>query len=171
MWDADSSQRESELQEQIQRNSKQLVEAAEREAELKMVMRSLKESFQTERNDVDEHFSYIQSLKGEISLTMEKKAELEKHINELACERDNLSDSLDFSVGKMFSLEKRQRDQENLLRSSEREIEELRTSNHYLMEKLEAWSVSRSSSPSGRTSINLELELSASDSDLSLYKW
>ena len=39
------------------------------------------------------------------------------------------------------------------------------------MEKLEAWSVSISSSPSFMTSINLELELSASDSDLSIYKW
>jgi hypothetical protein len=39
------------------------------------------------------------------------------------------------------------------------------------MEKLEAWSVSISSSPSFLTSINLELELSASDSELSIYKW
>ena len=82
-----------------------------------------------------------------------------------------MSHSLDFSVGKLTFLERRQIDQENLLNSSEREIDELRTSNHQLMEKLEAWSVSISSSPSFMTSINLELELSASDSDLSIYKW
>ena len=135
-------------------------------------MRSVKENFQRERHELEEHFSYIQSLKEEISVTLEKKAELERHICELACERDNLSDSLDYSVGKIFSLERRQRDQENLLRSSERELEELRTSNHYLMEKLETWSVSvsRCSSPSCRTSIMSELELSASDSDLSLHR-
>ena len=170
LWD--SSELESELKEQIQRQSKQLEEAGEREAELKKEMRSVKENFQRERHELEEHFSYIQSLKEEISVTLEMKAELERHICELANERDNLSDSLDYSVGKIFSLERRQRDQENLLRSSERELEELRTSNHYLMEKLETWSVSvsRCSSPSCRTSIMSELELSASDSDMSLHR-
>ena len=115
--------------------------------------------------------SYIVFLKGELSVAIEKKAKLEKHIHDLDNERDNLSYSLDFSVGKISSLERKHRDQEDLLRSSEREIDELRTSNHHLMEKLEAWSVSISSSPSFRTSINLELELSASDSDLCLYRW
>ena len=167
----DSSEMESELKEQIQRQSKQLGEAGEREAEMKKEMRSVKENLQRERSNLDEHLSYIQTLKGEISLTVEKKAELEMHICELACERDNLSDSLEHSVGKIFSLERKQKDQENLLRSSERELEELRTSNHYLMEKLEVWSVSRCSSPSFRSSIMSELELSASDSDMSLHRW
>ena len=148
-----------------------LEEAKERESELKRKAKRLEEKYEREKGDVDEKISYIQSLKEEIYLDMEQKRELEHIIHELVCERDNLSHSLDFSVGKITFLERRQRDQENLLNSSEREIDELRTSNHQLMEKLEAWSVSISSSPSFMTSINLELELSASDSDFSIYKW
>ena len=170
LWDIENSTREIELREQVQKQSKLLLEAAEKEAELRREMIRMKQNFKREKDDVDEHLDYIQSQKEEISQSLHKKSELEKYINELGFERDNLSDSLDFSFGKIFSLERRQRDQENLLRSSEREIDELRTFNHHLMEKLEAWSVSRSSSPSCRTSINLELELSASDSDLSLHR-
>merc|ERR1711902_257775 len=106
-------------------------------------MKRMKENIKLEKSDVDVHLDYIQSLKQEISQFLLKKSELEEQIKDLERDREKLSDSLDFSVGKIFSLEKRQRDQENLLRSSEREIEELRLSNHYLLEKLESWSVSR----------------------------
>ena len=167
----DNSQLDNELKEQNQRLSKQLVEAGERETEMRREMKSLREKFNRERSNLDEHFSYIESLKEEISLTLDKKSELERHISELSLERESLSDSLDFSVGQIFSLERRQRDQENLIRSSERELEELRSSNQYLMEKLDTWSVRRSSSPSCKTSIMSELELSASDSDISLPRW
>lgn len=169
-WEVESTRRENELREQVHRQGKQMAEYEEREKNVMKEMRRMKENMKIEKNDEDLHLDYIQSLKTEISQFILKKSELEKQIHVLECERENLSDSLDFSVGKIFSLEKRQRDQENLLRSSEREIEELRISNHYLLEKLESWSVSRSSSPSIRTSINLELELSASDSDLSLQR-
>ena len=148
-----------------------LEEAKERESELKRKANRLEKKYEREKGDVDEQISYIQSLKEEVSLAMEKKRELDHIIHELGCERDNLLHSLDFSVGKITFFERRHRDQENLINSSEREIDELRASNHQLMEKLEAWSVSISSSPSFMTSMNLELELSASDSDLSIYKW
>ena len=43
-------------------------------------------------------------------------------------------------------------------------------SNHFLLEKLESWSMSRSSSPTMRNSLMSELELSTSDSDTSLQR-
>ena len=90
----DNSQLDNELKEQNQRLSKQLVEAGERETEMRSNMRSLREKFNRERSNLDQHFSYIESLKDEISLTLDKKSELERHISELSLERESLSDSL-----------------------------------------------------------------------------
>ena len=171
VWENSNLERElSELRDQNHRMSKQLVEAGEREAELRRSMQSLREKVNRERSNLEDQFTYIDSLKGEISLTLDNKAELEKQVNELAVEKESLFDSLDYSVGRIFSLEKRQRDQENLLRSSERELEELKASNQFLLEKLETWSFSRSSSQFCNTSILSELELFASDKEISPYR-
>ena len=61
---------ERELKDQSQRLSKQLVEAEEREAELRRAMQSLREKGNRERSNLEDHFTYIDSLKGEISLTL-----------------------------------------------------------------------------------------------------
>ena len=168
VYEWDNSQLLSELKEQNQRLSRQLEEAGEREAELRIEIKCLREQFHKERNSLGEHFNYIKSLKGEISITLDKKAELEKHIFELIHERENLSESLDFSVGKIYSLERRQRDQEYLLRTSERELEEMRASNHYLTEKLESLS-NRRSSISCKVSIMSEIEIF--NGETSIHNW
>lgn len=169
-WDMDISPREKELMNQVQKLEMILAETEVKEVELTEKIRTLNQKYEREKEDVDDHLDYIQTLKEEISATKEKTKLLEMQIHDLVHDRDHLSDSLNYHVGKITSLERQHRDQEDLIRSSEREIEDLRASNNHLMEKLEAWSVSISSSPSFRTSINLELELSASDSDLSLYR-
>jgi len=168
VWE--STNLEQELTDQNHRLSQQLVEAGERETELRRAMHTLREKVNRERSNLEDHFTYIESLKGEISLVLDNKAELQKHVGELVHDKESLSDSLDYSVGKIFSLEKKQRDQENLLRSSERELIELKTSNQYLLEKLETWSFSRSSSQSCNTSILSELELCASDNEMISYR-
>ena len=56
------------------------------------------------------------------------------------------------------------------MRTSEREVEELKTSNNYLLEKLELWSMSHSSSPTMKNSLMSELELSTSESETSLQR-
>jgi len=130
----------------------------------------MKEKLKRDKNSLEDHLTYIDSLKGEISLISNHKTELQHQVSQLLQEKDSLSDSLDYSVGKIFSLEKKQRDQENLLRSSERELLELKTSNQLMLEKMETWSFSRASSQSCNTSIMSELELCTSDSDLISYR-
>ena len=158
---------EKELKEQNQRLSKQLFEATERESELRKTLHNLREKSTLDRDTLQDHFSYIESLKGEISHTLDKKYELERHVSDLMREKESLSESLDYSVGKILSLEKKQRDQENILRSNERELDELKSSNQFLMEKLENWSFSRTSSNSCNASILSELEMSSSDNGMS----
>ena len=164
VWE--SSNIEEELTNENQRLTQQLLEAEAREVELRRAMQVMKERVRRYKTSLEDHFTYIESLKEEMSLILNNKTELQQQVSELEQEKDSLSDSLDFSVGKIFSLEKKQRDQENLLRSSERELLELKTSNQMLLEKLETWSFSRASSQSCNTSIMSELELCTSDSDL-----
>ena len=68
VWE--NSNLEKELKNQNQRLSKQLVEAGEREAELRRSMQSLREKVNRERSNLEDHFTYIDSLKGEISRTL-----------------------------------------------------------------------------------------------------
>jgi polyhydroxyalkanoate synthesis regulator phasin len=68
VWE--NSNLEKELKNQNQRLSKQLVEAGEREAELRRSMQSLREKVNRERSNLEDHFTCIDSLKGEISLTL-----------------------------------------------------------------------------------------------------
>ena len=103
-----------------------------------------------------EHYSYVESLKLEISRTIDKETELEMRICELTSEKEYLSESLHFSVDKICSLEKRQMDQDYLLRSSKRELEELCASNHYLTDRLETL-LNRRTSESCKVSLMSEL--------------
>ena len=146
-----------ELKEQNQGLSRQLVEAGEREAELRREIKRLKEQYQRERMKIGEHYSYIESLKVEISRTIDKEIKLERKICELTSENECLSESLHYSVGKIYALEKRQMDQDYLLRSSERELEELRASNHYMTKRLETL-LNRRTSRSYKASLLSELE-------------
>ena len=153
----DNSQLLCELKEQNQRLSRQLAEAAEREAELRIEIKRLKEQYQRERMKMGEYNNYIESLKVEISLTLDKEAELERRICELTYENECLSESLHFSVDKIYALEKRQMDQDYLLRSSERDLEDLFASNHYLTKRLETM-MNRRTSKSCKASLMSELE-------------
>ena len=88
VWENSNLERElRELRDQNHRMSKQLVEAGEREAELRRSMQSLREKVNRERSNLEDQFTYIDSLKGEISLTLDNKAELEKQVNKLAVEK------------------------------------------------------------------------------------
>ena len=167
----DSTARENELKEQIHKQNKRLIEEEECRKKLLAEIKQLEQVLDIEKNNANEQTDCILSLKKEISELSEANDKLKKHAQQLSSERDNLSDSLDFSVEKIFSLERFQKDQEYIMRTNEMEMEELRNSNNCLLEKLEAWSVSRSTTPSCRNSLNLEQELSASDSNLSLYRW
>lgn len=89
--------------------------------------------------------------------------------------KKSLVKSLDNSSSQIQQLERRQRDQEMLVRTSQQNLQEIRAGNHNLLERLESMSRSRSSSPTGgpvgpRLSLLSELELSsASDGEKSIY--
>merc|ERR1719341_2535529 len=106
----------------------------------------------------------VESLRREMRMVTERREDTERLVTRLQFEKERLTDSLEIAVAKVYNLEKRQADHDAIIRTNEREIDELKTSNHYLLDKLELWSMSHSSSPTMKNSLMSELELSTSDS-------
>ena len=158
------------LREEIERLNFQLSEYGQCNDNLAREIKTLNDSLRREKLSVEEQIQDCKSLKSERNILAEKKEELEKQMIILRLEKESLSNSLENAICKISSLERKQQDQEVVLRLSEREMEELKTSNNYLLEKLELWSMSHSSSPTLKTSLRSELELSTSDSETSLQR-
>ena len=158
------------LREETERLTFQLSESAQRNDELARELRVVSENLRREKVSVEEQIQDCKTIKSEMNILAEKKEELEKEMILLRLEKDSISLSLDGALCKISQLERRQEDQETVMRTSEREVEELKTSNNYLLEKLELWSMSHSSSPTMKNSLMSELELSTSESETSLQR-
>ena len=158
------------LREETERLNFQLSESVQRNDELARELRLVTENLRREKLCVEEQIQDCKAIKSEMNLLAEKKEELEKQMIILKLEKESISLSLDGALCKISQLERRQEDQETVMRSSEREVEELKTSNNYLLEKLELWSMSHSSSPTMKNSLMSELELSTSESETSLHR-
>ena len=161
---------EHSLREEIERLNFQLAVSGQINDSLTRELKTVNESLRREKISMEELAQDSKSRESERNILAEKKEDLEKQILILKLEKDSLSNSLENAVSKIGSMERKQQDQENVMRLSEREVEELKTSNNYLLEKLELWSMSHSSSPTLKTSLMSELELSTSDSDTSLQR-
>jgi len=160
-----SSQLVTDLTEQNQRLTSQLKVSSENEKEMRNQITKMKEQFNIRKITIQEHFGHVESLRDEISAVMDKKSELEKHLKLLSSERAKLTDNLNQSSDNLRHLERKEKEQDHLLRSREKDIEELRAGNHHLLERLEAMSGSRSSSPSCQLSLLSEMEMSGSDQE------
>merc|ERR1719394_367382 len=155
----------TDLGDQNQRLGKQLAEAEEAALDLRAQVRHLREQAEAERASVREQGAYLEALRGELVQAREQRRQVEAVVVRLEGERAELVDSLEMAVGKVFSLERRAKEQEREAKLGERELGELRSSNQYLLERLEQWSLSLRSSPvSARASLLSELELSVTDS-------
>jgi len=157
----------TELQAEISQLKEKIIEKNQRGSSEQFLR---EENLRREKVSVEEQIQDCKTIKSEMNILAEKKEELEKEMTLLRLEKDSISLSLDGALCKISQLERRQEDQETVMRTSEREVEELKTSNNYLLEKLELWSMSHSSSPTMKNSLMSELELSTSESETSLQR-
>jgi len=159
-----SSETEQCLKDEIDRLSVELQEAVGKQEVFSREIKTANEELKREKNCVEEQLKEMQSMRIEMRQLVEKKEDLERLVANLQFEKESLSCSLENAIAKIYILEKKQTDHETTIRTNEREMEELKTSNHYLLEKLELWSMSHSSSPTLKNSLMSELELSTSES-------
>ena len=135
----------SELRAENQMLCRQMTEIIEKERGLRKEVNVLKEKYHLDRIKINDQYLHIESLKVELSLSIRKKCELEKQIDDLKTENKYLCESLKVLQSRILLLENNKAEKDNLLTSTLRDLENLRTSNHYLTEKLEIVSNSISS--------------------------
>ena len=164
MEKSQSSETEQCLKDEIDRLSVELQEAVGRQEMFSKEIKTANDELKREKTCVEEQLKEMQSMRIEMRQLVEKKEDLERLVTTLQMEKESLSCSLENAIAKIYILEKKQTDHETTIRTNEREMEELKTSNHYLLEKLELWSMSHSSSPTLKNSLMSELELSTSES-------
>lgn len=88
----------------------------------------------------------METFRTQILMLTEKKSELERRMQHLLDERENLTSNLDESSDRIVGLERQCHEQEIQLRETHRELNELRSTNGSLCERLE--SLARSSGQS-----------------------
>ena len=155
---------ETLLKEEIDRLSSELQVARERQDVMSRELSDVNEELRRERSSGEDMMREVENLRREMRMVTERREDTERLVTRLQLEKERLTDSLEIAVAKVYNLEKRQADHDAIIRTNEREIDELKTSNHYLLDKLELWSMSHSSSPTMKNSLMSELELSTSDS-------
>ena len=105
----------------------------------------------------------------QINLMTKRKCDLEKRISSLTEDRENLNSSLEESSDRIFLLEKQLQQQELVLRTQHKDLEELRHANSQLHNKLDAMSRKSAAiehSPSnGHQSLFSEIEMSSQSSN------
>lgn len=153
----------TELTEQNTRLTNQLKDISKKEESLNSQLWVLRDQFNARRSHLTDHEQQLELLRQEIILMTDKKLELERRLDLVANEREDLNASLDTSSDRIAMLEKKGREQEYCLVSSHREVDELRTTNTALVDRLNYYS-RMSLSPPGTINASLHNEMESTDS-------
>merc|ERR1740131_880727 len=156
----------TQLTEQNQRLTSQLKDSSKIEESLTCELQSMRDQVHHKKTSMTEHVTHLETLRDEINIMTEKKMELERRIEALYAERDGLSSTLDESADRIVMLEKESREQDSMIRTSKKEIEELKATNAALTDRLDSIYRSSSISPHGNLSLLNEMEISDSEKSL-----
>lgn len=95
------------------------------------------DKFKVRLSNRQDHEVQLDTLREEIQLLSNRKDELERRLNTINCERNNLNMSLEESGDKIVILEKCINDKDVKLMNQQRELDELRHANTWLINKLD----------------------------------
>ncbi|XP_037090336.1 bicaudal D-related protein homolog isoform X2 [Pollicipes pollicipes] len=152
----------SEITEQNQRLTRQLRDAIKNEEQLNLQLQQMRSQQDLRRSSMNDHVSHMEIMRDEINILTDKRLELERRVQALLEEREQLNSQLDESAERVLLLERLSREQSGQLRQTQREVGELAATNTSLTDRLEV--LSRHSSPStAHTSLMNELDMSADE--------
>ncbi|KAL0273109.1 UNVERIFIED_CONTAM: hypothetical protein PYX00_005863 [Menopon gallinae] len=134
----DKGQLIEDLTAQNQRLKEQLKERGRTEENLTNQLTSLRDQCNLKKSSLQDHASNLEILRDEIQMLSERKQELERRLQSVIEERDNLTLSLEESMERIHVLERHTREQDIQIRSTSRELERIRAANVTLGERLEA---------------------------------
>lgn len=156
----EKSQLIDQLTEQNQRLTTQLKEQSKHEQQLESQLQLLRDQFQLRKSNMSDQVSTLEVLREEINLLSDKKLELERRIDSLINEREGLSVTLDESSDRIIMLEKQSMEQDALVRNCQRDLDDLRHTNIFLNDRIEAMSRNSSSPSMDQTSLRNEIDMS-----------
>ncbi|KAL1124481.1 hypothetical protein AAG570_001107, partial [Ranatra chinensis] len=145
-----------ELTEQNQRLTAQIKQSGKIEEQLTAQLQGLKDQATKRKTTYHDHETSLDVLREEIFMLNDKKSELERRLGGAVTQRESLSSALDEAADRIMLLEKQLREQQMQMRVSHLELEELRSANGCLGERLEA--LGGSWSTGGQRSLHSEME-------------
>ncbi|XP_058985279.1 bicaudal D-related protein homolog isoform X2 [Musca domestica] len=153
-----------ELTSQNARLTEQIQEAHNTEMKLMSQIQELKDQYQYRNTSLQEHVNSLESIKTELNLTTEKRHELEKRLQAVQEEKQNLAAALEESSDRIHMLERHAREQETKLETTLQALERATRENNVLSERLGADSYSAST---GKKSLQFEMECDEDEANFS----
>ena len=158
-----SSETIRHLTEENQRLTLQVKQSRETEKLLVNNKLTVNNDFVVKNVNMQEHVNIMEELNKKISEIVLAKLALEKQTEDLIKEINCLTCSMEHSANKVRQMERKTSSQENTLRSYERDCEQLRSANQYLLEKLDKVSNWEDISVNKPKSLLLEIKSSGTD--------
>ncbi|XP_028159996.1 bicaudal D-related protein homolog [Ostrinia furnacalis] len=128
----------AELTAQNSRLTAQLKESSATEAQLMAQLEGLKDQCSMRKTSLQDHVQSLESLKAELALVSDKRAELERRLTTSLHDKDNLMQQLDEANDRITALERQLKEQEHLYHNTLKELERLQRSHDTLAERIGA---------------------------------
>lgn len=153
----------AELTAQNSRLTAQLKESSATEAQLMAQLEGLKDQCSMRKTSLQDHVHSLSSLKAELALVSDKKADLERRLTGSLQDKENLMQQLDEANDRIVALERQLKEQEHLYHNTLKELERLQRSHDTLAERIgtpDATDVTESA-----RSLHAEMETEPEDDD------
>ncbi|KAL1458312.1 hypothetical protein WDU94_008473 [Cyamophila willieti] len=122
-------------------------------------LQGLRDQCNLRKSSLQDHQSSLEVLREEMQFLSEKKSELERRVQQISSEREQLVATLEEASDRVMMLERHSREQEVQVRVSHRELEELKSVNCSLGARLEALGASSHyTNDTQRRSLHAEME-------------
>ncbi|KAI5704677.1 hypothetical protein M8J75_007825 [Diaphorina citri] len=120
-------------------------------------LQGLRDQCNLRKSSLQDHQSSLEVLRDEMQFLSEKKSELERRVQQISSEKEQLIATLEEATDRVMMLERHTREQEIQVRVSQRELEDLKSVNGSLGSRLEALGSSSVYSEQ-RRSLHAEME-------------
>ncbi|RVE45536.1 hypothetical protein evm_009801 [Chilo suppressalis] len=153
----------AELTAQNSRLTAQLKESSATEAQLIAQLEGLKDQCSMRKTSLQDHVHSLQSLKAELALVSDKKAELERRLTGSFNDKEQLMQQLEEANDRIVALERQLKEQEHMYQNTLKELERLQRSHDTLAERIGAPDPVDTADPA--RSLHAEMESEPEDED------
>ncbi|XP_052752093.1 bicaudal D-related protein homolog [Galleria mellonella] len=153
----------AELTAQNSRLTAQLKQSSAVEAQLMSQLEGLKDQCSMRKTSLQDHVHSLESLKAELALVSDKKADLERRLTTSLHDKENLMQQLEEANDRIVALERQLKEQEHLYQNTLKELERLQRSHDTLAERIGAPDPVDTTDPA--RSLHAEMEAEPEDQD------